>query len=172
LVNGAEADGGLEPTCPPDAPTVECVAHQQAVREFSERAARGLEELTAITPNVLIALPFPQQARSFPNCLTERQGGSGDGAPEGPACGWTSVDWQRERQGLFPEAIREIAKAHPGVQTWDPVEVFCTDGRCPAVINDGEVVMDDAIHMTMEASRYAIPTIAAFADPVAGTRAG
>jgi peptidoglycan/LPS O-acetylase OafA/YrhL len=162
VVNGAEMDSGMTPICPAGARTIECPAHREVVRAFTERAAEGLRALTEITPNVLVALPFPQQARSFPSCLTQRQSGGGKGDSQNEACGWTSVDWQRERQGLFPTAVRSVAERYPGVLLWDPVKIFCVDERCPAAINDGEVVMDDAIHMTMEASRYAIPTIADF----------
>ena len=72
----------------------------------------------------------------------------------------------RERQGLFPDAIRKVAGQFPGVVVWDPVDVYCFEGQCPAVINEGEVIMDDAIHMTMEASRYSIPAIERFVESV------
>ena len=161
-VNGAEADGGLKPACDPAKPIAECPAHLEAVRAFEARAAKGLAELTTITPNILMALPFPQQALTFPNCLTSGAGGGSAKATADYACGWTSVDWQRTRQGLYPTAVEQVAARYKGVVLWDPVTVFCTDTRCPAVINSGEVVMDDAIHMTMEASRYGIPTLERF----------
>ena len=161
-VNGGEADGGQAPICDPSVPITDCPEHQTAVREFTARAEQGLRELTAITPHILMALPFPQQALTFPNCLTSGVGGDQALQSADVACGWTSVAWQRTRQGLYPQAIEEVAAGYPGVVLWDPVEFYCVDGRCPAVINEGEMIMNDAIHMTMEASRYSIPTIEQF----------
>lgn len=110
-----------------------------------------------------MALPFPQQVLIFPNCLTSGVNGAAPQASTEYACGWTSVKWQQERQGLFADAIRKVVAPYPGVVVWDPATVYCINGRCPSVINGGEVIMNDAIHMTMEASRYAIPTIESFA---------
>lgn len=161
-VHGGEADGGLSPICDPAVPIDKCPEHQKAVRDFTSRAETGLRELRAITPHILMALPFPQQALTFPNCLTSGVGGGQAQATDDVACGWTSVAWQRTRQGLYPQAIESVAAKYPGVVLWDPVEFYCTDQRCPAVINDGEVIMNDAIHMTMEASRFSIPPIEQF----------
>lgn len=161
-VHGGEADGGLSPICDALVLIEKCPEHQQAVRDFTARAETGLRELTAITPHILIALPFPQQALTFPNCLTSGVGGGQAQQTDDVACGWTSVAWQRTRQGLFPKAIESVSAQYPDVVLWDPVELYCVDGRCPAVINGGEIIMNDAIHMTMEASRYSIPPIEQF----------
>ena len=169
-MNGAEADGGLAPACDGSVPITSCPAHLKGVAEFTARAERGLSELTKITPHILMALPFPQQALTFPNCLTS-------GVNQGPAtqtndvaCGWTSVAWQQTRQGLFPDAVKKVVAPYPDVVLWDPLEFYCVDGRCPAVINEGEVIMNDAIHMTMEASRFAIPVVEDFVTFATGAK--
>ena len=160
--NGAEADSGLKPACDPSRPLEQCPAHLKAVATFAKQATEGLQELTSITPHVLVALPFPQQALTFPNCLTSGTGAGPAQTTSEFACGWTSVAWQRARQGLFVDAIRKVAAQFPTVEVWDPVEIYCYQDRCPAAINGGEVIMNDAIHMTMEASRYSIPTYEGF----------
>jgi len=172
LMNGAERDEGLQPACDPAVSLAECPQHLERIQLFEERARQGLDELTRITPNILMALPFPQQAWTYPACLTARQGDQTVEATDAAACGWTSVDWQRTRQGLFPETLQRVVEPFPGVVLWDPVEALCADGRCPAVINDGEPLMDDAIHMTMEASRYTIPPVEAFVVDATGRDAG
>jgi len=169
-MNGSEADGGLTPACDGSVPITACSAHLKGVAEFTARAERGLSELTKITPHILMALPFPQQALTFPNCLTS-------GVNQGPviqsndvACGWTSVAWQQTRQGLIPNAVRKVVAPYPDVVVWDPLKFYCATGRCPTVINRGEVIMNDAIHMTLEASRFAIPVVEDFVASVTGAK--
>jgi len=74
------------------------------------------------------------------------------------------------RQGLFPDAVEKAVAPYPDVVLWDPLEFYCVDGRCPAVINEGEVIMNDAIHMTMEASRFAIPVVEDFVASATGSK--
>jgi peptidoglycan/LPS O-acetylase OafA/YrhL len=169
-VNGGEADAGQEPICEQGVPIDKCPEHLAAVKEFTAGAQQGLKELTAITPRILMALPFPQQALTFPNCLTSGIGGGAVQESKDVACGWTSVDWQRTRQGLYPAAIEKVVAPYADVVLWDPVDFYCVDGRCPAVINDGEAVMNDAIHMTIEASRYSIPPIEEFMASASDTK--
>ncbi len=171
-VNGAEADAGEVPQCDLSVPISECAAHLKDVREFTARAKRGIRDLTSISPHVLMALPFAQQALNFPGCLTSGVNGAAEQQSADFACGWTSVPWQVRRQGLFPDAIRNVVAPYPGVVLWDPLTDYCVDGRCPAVIDAGEVIMNDAIHMTMEASRFSIPTIEKFVTAAIAAESG
>jgi len=82
----------------------------------------------------------------------------------GETCGKTSVEWQKERQGYYPEVITKVVKERDFVELWNPDDYLCYQGWCPAVINGGEQLMSDGIHWTMEGSRFLYPVIDQFID--------
>lgn len=157
-LNATEAASGKVATCPANEATSACAAHVNAVEAFIRDADRGLTEFEAYTDHVLIALPFPQQSQFVETCLSRPLYQRILSLPvDLVACGRTSVQWQSERQGLFPEAIADVAAQHPDVTVWNPISYLCGDEWCPGVINEGEIVMSDGIHWTWEASRFFYP---------------
>ena len=157
-LNTVERDTGVTPECPTQASTRTCDAHIEAVRKFTSKAKKGIPELLSYTPHLVVAKPFPQQSNSVHDCLLvplykrifDRVSGGGE-------CGKTSVNWQIERQGLFPEAIASISTIFNNVEIWDPKDYFCKDNWCPAWINRGEQLMTDGIHWSLEGSRFLYP---------------
>ena len=162
-VNGVEVVVGQRPICSSDKPTADCGAHIQAVQQFREQGNSGLEELLNVSDSVLLALPFPQQAIPFPDCLSARYDSTSLNVQSQDAqCGGTSTGWQSARQGNFPAAIRDLAASFQGIEVWDPMDYFCDDGWCPAVLDSGEMIFTDSIHWSLEASRFIYPPLNAF----------
>lgn len=157
-VNGSEKAGGLSPVC--DGPTVHCAKHIRWVRDFEIAAELGLRQLEEFSPNIIVSLPYPQQADLPETCLRLPIYQRLLGSRNGNSCGRTSVTWQDRRQGLIPDVIREAVQRHPNVRLWDPKSAFCVNSWCPAIINDGEAMMADAIHWTWPAARFMAPQVA------------
>jgi hypothetical protein len=102
-----------------------------------------------------MSLPFPQQAIPFPDCLSDRYTSTAKTAEEKDAsCGNTSRSWQSQRQGLFPDVIKSVVAGESQIELWDPQELFCDSQWCPAFSQNGEMIMTDAIHWSLEASRF------------------
>jgi len=157
-LNTVERDTGVTPECSTQVSTRVCVAHVKAVEKFISRAKKGIPELLSYASQLMIAKPFPQQSNSVHDCLLvplykrifDRVSGGGE-------CGKTSVNWQIERQGLFPEAIANVSRSFNNVEIWDPNEYLCKNSWCPAWINKGEQLMTDGIHWSLEGSRFMYP---------------
>lgn len=161
-VNGSEKAAGRNPVC--SVPTRSCPEHREWVARFERGAVPGLDQLARISPNILVALPFPQQAELVDTCLQAPVYRRILGSSLGDTCGRTSIEWQHARQGLIPGVIEASVAARPGVRLWDPMDYLCADGWCPAVINDGERIMDDAIHWSWPAARLIAGPISGFLD--------
>lgn len=160
LVNGNERAAGLAPLCPTETKTVECALHQENVAKFREAADQGLGQLSEYTPNILVALPFPQQELLIRTCLNPSM--VMRLLPIDPHCASTPVSWQIERQGLYPQAINDVVQQHPGVSVWNPMNYLCTETECPGAINNGEIIMDDSVHWSPAASRFLYPAFEQF----------
>lgn len=163
LLNAAEAAGGEEIACP-DTTTRDCKVHLDAIAKYERDASAGLDWLLSITPNVSVALTFPQQSPEtwgslYPTLINRME------KPE-PELGQTPMSWQEERQGLYPETIARVVSTKTGVDLWDPKQFLCSEDRCPGVINGGEQIMDDAIHWSWPASRFLYPPIQSFISRV------
>jgi peptidoglycan/LPS O-acetylase OafA/YrhL len=157
-LNTVERDAGVLPACPREKQTSACANHLEAVAKFQRAALKGIPELLTYSKRLVVALPFPQQSNSVQDCLIVPlykrifEKVSGDGA-----CGKTSIGWQRERQGRFPDAIVDATETSSSVETWDPMDYLCRDGWCPAWINEGEQLMTDGVHWSLEGSRFLYP---------------
>jgi hypothetical protein len=164
-VNAIERDLNLAPLCDPLKSTSSCPLHVQRVKSFEISARLGLQQLSVYSDNIFVGLPFPQQAELPPKCSTKplytRIFSVDD---NGEMCGKTSVEWQIERQGLYPASITRVANQFPNVQLWNPVDYMCFDGWCPSVLASGEQVMSDGIHWNLDASRFLYPAFDAFMD--------
>ncbi|MCF8540212.1 MAG: acyltransferase [Aurantimicrobium sp.] len=156
--HGDERTSGRSMECSPLEDIESCAAHRESVEQFAAAAENGLAQLQAYSPNVLVALPFPQQENVISTCLNpplfKRWFKIASGTEP---CGATSISWQNSRQGLFPQMIRDVTKDFDGVTVWNPQDFLCSEEMCPAVINEGEQIMGDAIHWTWEASRFLYP---------------
>ena len=163
-VNASEKAAGLLPKC--SGPTVTCADHLSWVKKFETQAEPGLTQLEMFTKNIIVSLPFPQQAEFVESCLQSPIYKRILGTTLTESCGRTSVAWQVARQGLIPDVIRESVADHPNVRLWDPRDAFCLDGWCPAVINGGERIMDidDAIHWSLPAARLMVPYVSKLLD--------
>jgi len=82
----------------------------------------------------------------------------------GESCGRTSIDWQKQRQGFYPEVITKVSEERDFVELWDPLKYMCYHGWCPAVINGGEQLMSDGIHWNPAGARFLYPVINQFID--------
>lgn len=161
-VNASEKAAGLLPKC--SGPTVTCVEHLAWVKEFEAEAEPGLAQLEMSTKNIIVSLPFPQQAEFVESCLQLPMYKRILRSTLTESCGRTSVAWQAARQGLIPETIRRAVSSHPNVRLWDPRDAFCLDGWCPAVVNSGERIMDDAVHWSWPAARLMVPHLSKVLD--------
>lgn len=161
-VNASEKAAGLAPTC--DQPTSLCPQHLQWLKSFSTDAEPGLSQLEEATPNIIVSLPFPQQSEFAESCLQLPIYKRIFGTTLTENCGRTSVAWQTARQGLIPQTIKKAVAGHRNVRLWDPQSAFCRNGWCPAVINDGERIMDDAIHWSWPAARFMVPQVSEMLD--------
>jgi peptidoglycan/LPS O-acetylase OafA/YrhL len=169
-LNGTEIAYGARILCPPNVRTQDCPLHQKNVDKYLVDAAAGLKQLEGFADHILVALPFPQQAKLVPQCLSlPPYFRFVAPAYDGEGCGRTSLGWQRARQGLYPSAMRKVTAGDAKVMVWDPTEYLCHDGWCPAVINLGEKIMDDGIHWTWPASRYLYPAFSKFLDGYAAS---
>ena len=166
-INAVEHDLGLKPLCDSMMPTSVCPLHLQKIKTFETSARLGLDQLHTFSDHILVATPFPQQAQMPPTCISQALYARLLGIrPGGESCGRTSVVWQKERQGLYPATITKVASEKSFVQLWNPLDYFCNEGWCPAVINGGEQIMGDAIHWNLDASRFIYPPINSFIDSV------
>jgi peptidoglycan/LPS O-acetylase OafA/YrhL len=166
-VNGVEINAGVLPQCPSSAKLSECQEHTKAVDSFKRRATQGLPYLLSQTQSLLMSLPFPQQALPFPDCLSDRYTSTAITAEEKDAsCGNTSRSWQSQRQGLFPDAIKSVVAGESQIQLWDPQESFCDSQWCPAFSQSGEMIMTDAIHWSLEASRFYFEPLKEFIEKI------
>jgi hypothetical protein len=164
-VNGSEKAGGLLPSCPIERSTSTCKKHLVVVNEYTSRAPAGIRQLEKYTKNILVSLPFPQQSELIADCINlpiYKRLFSVDSQKR--ACGGTSLQWQAERQGLFPSAIKNSIATHSNIKFWDPKDYLCQSGWCPAVVDGGERIMDDAIHFNWPAARFIYPGIARYLD--------
>jgi peptidoglycan/LPS O-acetylase OafA/YrhL len=165
--NAVELAGGEVAECSIDQPTSDCDLHIQNVKMFTERSVAGRAQLETYSDHILMALPFPQQEQSVVACLSVPLYQRLFAAPIDPhACGGTSLQWQHDRQGLYPEAITGVVSEDPDVTLWDPTDYLCEDGWCPAVVTGGEQIMSDGIHWTWEASRFLYPVFDEYLDTV------
>lgn len=167
LVNAAEAAAGEIPACENIATSL-CAIHREAIETFRPAAQEGLDWLLSVTPNVSVATTFPQQSPEswgalYPPLYKRTE------APES-GLGQTPLEWQLERQGLYPETIRSVALSRPQVHIWEPNDYLCSDGKCPGVISSGEQIMDDAIHWSWPAARFFYPPVNEFVTDVAARR--
>ena len=161
-VNASEKAAGLLPRC--SRPTVSCADHLEWIGNFEDQAEPGLIQLEEFTKNIIVSLPYPQQAEFVESCLQLPVYRRLLKASLTEDCGRTNVSWQVARQGLIPETIRKAIGRHPNVRLFDPKDAFCRDDWCPAVINDGERIMDDAIHWSWPAARLMVPHISKLLD--------
>lgn len=161
-VNASEKALGRPPVC--DVPTKSCEAHLHDVRNFLSRAPAGLTQLEKYSRNILVSMPFPQQADFVETCLVQPIFKRILRMTTSDHCGKTSIGWQLGRQGYWYDTIRKSVETHPNVSVWSPTEWLCSDGWCPSVINSGERIMDDAIHWSWPAARLIYPPIAQFLD--------
>ncbi len=169
VINGNEVAAGLSAVCPRNEPVAACPAHVAQVDTLLADAPAGLRKLEKYTDKILVALPFPQQSKLVGACLSPPLAARLATAVDAESCGRTSLRWQRERQGLFESAIAKVTSADPHVTLWDPTDLLCTAGECPAVINGGDQIMSDAIHLTWAGSRLLYPRYSAFVDAVKST---
>jgi len=164
-INAVERDLGLKPLCDALKSTKECSLHKKKIQVFEKDARAGLAQLRTFSDHILVALPFPQQAQIPPTCLSQPlYARIFHVSLSGETCGKTSVEWQKERQGYYPEVITKVVKERDFVELWNPDDYLCYQGWCPAVINGGEQLMSDGIHWTMEGSRFLYPVIDQFID--------
>lgn len=164
-LNTIEGDLGRKPLCNQSKSTKDCQLHKDKTNVFETRSRAGLAQLHAYSGHILVALPFPQQAYITSQCLSEplyrrillvRDAGE--------SCGRTSVQWQAERQGFYPEIITKVSRERPFVELWNPIDYLCDNGWCPAVINGGEQLMSDGIHWTIPGSRFLYPVFNRFIE--------
>lgn len=161
-VNASEKAQGLLPYC--SVPTAVCESHLIWLKYFRFGAEPGLRQLESYSKNIVVSLPYPQQADFVDNCLQVPIYQRLLKATVSRTCGRTSTAWQDARQGLIPKVIREAARSHPNVKIFDPQKSFCFRESCPAYINKGEKIMDDAIHWSWPAARFMVPQLTAILD--------
>lgn len=151
LVNAAENAAGEKPECV-GVSTRDCPLHLAEIAEFEKSSLAGIKQLQQYTPNIFVASTFPQQSpESWTGLYPPLIFRIGE-PPVGR--GTTSLEWQRERQGLYPEAIAKVISQYPGTELWEPYEFLCNSDSCPGVIDEGEQIMDDPIHWSWQASRF------------------
>ena len=168
-LNAVERDSGLKPLCDALKSTKDCSLHKKKVKIFEVNARAGLAQLQTFSDHILVSLPFPQQAQIPPTCMSQPlYARIFHLSLSGEICGKTSVDWQKERQGFYPEVISKVVKEREHIELWDPEDYLCFVGWCPAVINDGEQLMSDGVHWTMEGSRFLYPVINQFINKTLG----
>lgn len=161
-VNASEKAQGLLPYC--SVPTAECASHLTWLKYFRFGAEPGLRQLEVYSRNIVVSLPYPQQADFVDNCLQVPIYQRLLNVTMTSNCGRTTVAWQDARQGLIPKVIREAVSTHPNVRIFDPQKSFCYQGNCPAYINNGEKIMDDAIHWSWPAARFMVPQLSRILD--------
>lgn len=163
LLNGNERAAGETAECDDVASISTCEAHVESVNSFTEAAALGLKQLEDYSPNLMVALPFPQQEVLVSTCLNPPLYQRWLGIKQGTEpCGSTSVAWQLDRQGLFPTSIESVTAGDEHVTLWNPLDFLCFGGSCPAVIEPEEQIMDGAIHWSPAASRFLYPAFDEF----------
>ena len=160
IMTSVEESAGTKPRCPTDLTIEKCAIHLENVAKYVKESRQGIYKLLNFSDRILISLPFPQQTEEHPTCLNysiwERLWA--DDSHSG-SCGKTSREWQVARQGLYPQSIRDLASEFDGVHTWNPVDYLCNAVLCPAIINDGEEIYFDHIHITWLASRFLFPAL-------------
>lgn len=167
-INAVERDLALKPLCDDSRSTKDCQLHRDKIKIFETKARAGLAQLGTYSEHLLVALPFPQQAQIPPTCMSSPiYARIFHVSLSGESCGRTSVKWQEERQGFYPETITKVSQEQSNVELWNPIEYLCFKGWCPAIINDGEQLMSDGIHWDMPGARFLYPAIDKFLDNVA-----
>lgn len=163
VLNSVELATGEKAECPSNEAISKCKIHVNAVDKFEKDAAVGVKSLLQLSNEIYIALPFAQQASAPTSCnLSPRILTIFDSTsnPYIDGCGSTSLSWQIERQGIFPEALRSIVEnSGDSVTIWDPNETLCQQSWCPTQTTEGEQFMSDGIHWTLEGSRFFVPQL-------------
>jgi len=164
-LNAVERDLGLKPLCDPAKSTKACQLHKDKIKIYEPKARAGLAQLHTYTEHILVALPFPQQAQIPPTCLSQPiYARIFHVTLGGESCGRTSVEWQKQRQGFYPDVITKVSKERDFVELWDPLKYMCYQGWCPAVINGGEQLMSDGIHWNPAGARFLYPVFNQFIE--------
>jgi len=160
IMTSVEESAGTKPRCPTDLTIEKCAIHLENVAKYLKESRQGIYKLLNFSDRILISLPFPQQTEEHPTCLNysiwERLWAADS---HSGSCGKTSREWQVARQGLYPQSIRDLASEFDGVHTWNPVDYLCNAELCPAIINGGEEIYFDHIHITWLASRFLFPAL-------------
>jgi peptidoglycan/LPS O-acetylase OafA/YrhL len=113
---------------------------------------RLVQQLRSTGANVLVLGPIPDPHFVVPICLS---GYLDDVAACTPARS-TAVN----QSGIAAEAAATQAG---GGQYADPTELFCTTGRCPVIVGNTLVYLDEN-HLTLEYSRLLAPVIGTLTD--------
>jgi hypothetical protein len=100
-----------------------------------------LDDLAALHTRVLLLADVPGLSQKPVDCLLR------PGADQG-----TCLMQHQPAKADAASSARRMAQAH-GVQFLDPAPWFCSDGRCPSVI-DGVVPYADGLHLTGTYARY------------------
>jgi len=113
---------------------------------------RLVQQLRGIGAQVLVLGPTPDPHTSVPICLSGH-------LDDATACS-TSRSTAVDQPGIAAEAAATEAA---GGQYADPTDLFCTTERCPVIVGNTLVYIDDN-HMSAEYSRLLAPAIGALAD--------
>jgi hypothetical protein len=121
-------------------------------RAWIDSLTRLVQQLRGTGANVLVLGPIPDPHFVVPICLS---GYLDDVAACTPATS-TAVNQ--------PGIAAESAATHAGGgQYADPTELFCTSERCPVIVGNTLVYLDEN-HLTLEYSRLLAPAVGALAD--------
>ncbi|WP_425436895.1 acyltransferase family protein [Mycobacterium palustre] len=113
---------------------------------------RLVQQLRATGAQVLVLGPIPDPHTSVPTCLSGHLDDASACAPRRSAA--------VNQPGIAAEAAATQAG---GGQYTDLTELFCTASRCPVIVGNTLVYVDEA-HLTLEYSRLLAPAIGALAD--------
>ncbi|WP_445170731.1 acyltransferase family protein [Mycolicibacterium sp. Dal123E01] len=130
----------------------ELTGYQSYDSVWIDRMTRLVARLRATGANVLVLGPIPAPGFVVPICLS----GYLDDVPACTPQRSVAVN----ESGIAAEAAATQAG---GGQYADLTDMFCTAERCPSIVGDTLVYLDDN-HMTLEYSRALAPAIGALAD--------
>jgi peptidoglycan/LPS O-acetylase OafA/YrhL len=111
-----------------------------------------MQQLRDIGANVLVLGPIPDPHRSVPICVSAH-------LDNASACALLRSDVVND-SGIAAEAAATQAG---GGQYTDLTNLFCTSDRCPVIVGNALVYIDDS-HLTFEYSRQLAPAMAALID--------
>ena len=117
-----------------------------------DRLARVVTQLRSTGSQVLVLGPIPDPGSSVPDCLSVHlDAAMACSPPKSKAVNQPGI------------ASESTATKVGGGQYADLTELFCAADRCPVIVGNTMVYMDEA-HVTLEYSRLLAPVIGALAD--------